>query len=401
MAKSTAPRDFGFGPDEELLRDLARKHLDEQMPVEKHRKLVATDFEAAYERGERPDWDRELWSQIVELGWTGLAVPEEAGGSGFRTVGVAALVEEVGRHALPSPLVATLGATWALRCGDEDVAKPWLGRIADGATGSLAITDREGTWEPTATGLTAEADGAGVTLSGEAHFVQDAFKADLLVASARLGDATDPLVLCVVPADAAGVTLEQNHIHDLTRDQATVRFERVRVGPDAVVSRDAAGALERAWPALLVLAAADLCGCAEWQLQATAEYARTRTQFDRPIGFFQAVKHPIVDAMIAIDRARSLLYSAACCIDFEPERALVAARMAKSAASDAGAFVSDRSVQLHGGIGFTWESDVHLFFKRSMHGQALFGDGAHQRSRLADVLIGPVGASADATAGAD
>jgi alkylation response protein AidB-like acyl-CoA dehydrogenase len=391
MAKSNAPRDFGFGPDEELLRDLARKLLDEQMPVEKLRMLVASDFEATYERGERPGWDRELWRQIVELGWTGLAVPEDAGGSGFRTVGVAALVEEVGRHALPSPLGATLGATWALRCGDEGAAKPWLGRIADGATASLAITDRDGTWEPAATGLTAVPDGDGVRLSGEAHFVQDAFKTDLLVASARLGGG---LVLCILPTDAAGVTLTQDHIHDLTRDQATVRFEGVVVGPDAVVSRDAAGALERAWPALLVLAAADLCGCAEWQLQATAEYARTRTQFDRPIGFFQAVKHPIVDAMIAIDRARSLLYHAACSIDFEPERALVAARMAKSAASDAGAYVSDRSVQLHGGIGFTWESDVHLFFKRSMHGQALFGDGAYQRSRLADVLIGPVGAAA-------
>jgi len=134
-------------------------------------------------------------------------------------------------------------------------------------------------------------------------------------------------------------------------------------------------------------------GASEWQLQTTVEYAKTRRQFERPIGFFQAVKHPLVNAMIAIDRARSLLYHAAACIDAESPEAPAAARMAKSAASDAGAFASDRSVQLHGGIGFTWECDVHLYFKRSLHNQMLFGDGVHQRRHLADHLIGPIGSA--------
>ena len=141
--------------------------------------------------------------------------------------------------------------------------------------------------------------------------------------------------------------------------------------PDARITDAGRATLEKAWPSLLVATAADLCGTSEWQLQATVEYARTRTQFDRPIGFFQAVKHPLVDAMVMIDRARSLLYHAAACIDAGSDEAETAARMAKSAASDAGAFMSDRSVQLHGGIGFTWESDVHLFFKRSLHAQVL------------------------------
>src|SRR5690606_29865231 len=125
----------------------------------------------------------------------------------------------------------------------------------------------------------------------------------------------------------------------------------------------------RAVPAMLVIVAADLCGAAEWQLQTTAEYARVRTQFDHPLGFFQAVKHPIVNAMIDIDRARSLVYAAACEIDSGEATAEIAARMAKSAASDAAAFVSGRSVQLHGGIGFTWECDLHIYFKRQMHNQ--------------------------------
>ena len=131
--------------------------------------------------------------------------------------------------------------------------------------------------------------------------------------------------------------------------------------------------------------AADLCGNSEWQLQATVEYAKQRKQFDREIGFFQAVKHPLVDAMVLIDRARSLLYHAACEIDIGSESAENAARMAKSAASDAGAFISDRSVQLHGGIGFTWECDVQIWFKRAMFDRAFLGTPDVHRTRAADL----------------
>jgi alkylation response protein AidB-like acyl-CoA dehydrogenase len=199
------------------------------------------------------------------------------------------------------------------------------------------------------------------------------------------------LLLCAVRNDAEGVQISRDHIHDLTRDQATVTFEEVRVSQDAIVSGVGAEALEKAWPAILVTVAADLCGCGEWQLQTTVNYAKDRKQFDRPLGFFQAVKHPLVNAMMAIDRAKSLVYHAACCIDEGSDDALNAARMAKSAASDAGVFMSDRSVQLHGGIGFTWESDVHIFFKRSMHNQVLYGDGRYQRAKLADRIIGEIG----------
>jgi alkylation response protein AidB-like acyl-CoA dehydrogenase len=384
---ATPPRDFGFGEDEQLLRDLAHRFLDEHMPVERLRALVASDPEAAYERGERPAWDEGIWKQIGELGWAGLAVPESAGGVGGKMVGIAALVEAVGRHALPSPFVATLCAAFALRAARSEAADAWLARIADGAAASLAITDARGSWEPDDTGVTARADGASLVLSGAAHFVQDAFKADFFIVSAR---DERGVVMCAVPKDAAGVTLVQNHIHDLTRDQATLALDGVRVPRENIVSEET-GALRRAWPALLVVVAADLCGTSEWQLQTTVEYAKQRKQFERQIGFFQAVKHPLVNAMIEIDRARSLLYHAACCIDSDDPSAEAAARMAKSAASDAGAFISDRSVQLHGGIGFTWECDVHLYFKRSLHNQTLYGDGAYQRVKLADQLIGAIG----------
>ena len=348
-SSSAAPRDFGFGEDETVLRDLARRFLDERLPVEALRRLVAEAPEPVYDEGQRPRWDEARWKEIGELGWTGLAVGVEAGG---------------------------------------DVAKALLARIAQGAAATLAITGERGSWDPDEPALSARAEGEALVLEGTACFVQDAFKAELLIATARLGD---DVVLCAVEAEAPGFALRADHIHDLTRDQATIRFEGVRVEPDAIVSRSALPALRQAWPGLLVLVAADLCGTSEWQLQTTVEYARNRKQFDRQIGFFQAVKHPLVNAMVEIDRAKSLLYHAACEIDRGSAEAETAARMAKSAASDAGAFVSDRSVQLHGGIGFTWECDVHLFFKRSMHNQALYGDGVHQRKKLADLLIGPIG----------
>ncbi len=382
------PQNFGFGADEEMLRDLARSFLDKRFPVETLRDLVCKDSDAVYERGERQSWDEALWKEIVELGWTGLAIPEAAGGVGFKQAGIVALVEEIGHHALPSPLVATLNASYVLREAEGPGAELWMNRIAAGATASLAITDARGSWEPGDGEITARHDGDDLVLDGNAFFVQDAFKADFFVAAAQIGD---DRVLCAVPAESKGLDLSQDHIHDLTRDQATLRFQSVRVPPENVIGPAADDALHRAWPSILVTVAADLCGCAEWQLQTTVEYAKDRKQFDRSIGFFQAVKHPLVNAMMDIDRARSLIYRAASFIDVGDPGSLDAARMAKSAASDAGAFISDRSVQLHGGIGFTWESDVHIFFKRSMHNQSLYGDGVHQRCKIAETLIGPLG----------
>lgn len=390
--KSTAPRDFGFGDDETMLRDMARKLLSERLPMDRLRKLVGETPHAIYDDGEPAPWDKALWSEIVDLGWTGLAVGEAEGGSDVSLAGVAGMVEEVGRHALPSPLISTLMASRVLRAAGGEVANQALNRIAAGATATLAVTDDRGTWEPGAAPLTVTEDAGDLLLQGDARFVQDALKADLVIGSAQQGD---KLVLWVAEIGAEGLTIEADHIHDLTRDQASLSFDRVRIAPSGVVTLDGAAALKSAWPSLLVLVAADLCGASERLLQMTVEYAKERVQFDRPIGFFQAVKHPLVDAMVEIDRARSLLYHAAAEIDVGSSGAEVAARMAKSAASDAAAYISDRAIQLHGGIGFTWEYGLHIFFKRNLHNQALFGDAVHHRKRLADLLIGPISAAVD------
>lgn len=383
---TSQPLDFGFGSDEALLRDQARKLLDECASTTTLRKRVGVDPQAVYRRGERPSYDDALWRRCVELGWTALAVPEECGGVGASMVGVTALAEEAGRHALPSPLLATLMSTYVLRSAASPAAKRWLRSIAAGTTMSLALTCERGSWELGETDVMAERRGNAAILRGGAFFVQDPFKVDAFLVAAR---DTSGICLAVVDKKTKGLSLEQDHILDLTRDQGHLTFDGVEVPEADMVAAPSLGlgALERAWPAVLTLLSADLAGASAWLLETTVAYAKVRKQFDRTIGFFQAVKHPLVDAMIDIDRARSLLYHAACAFEVDAERAEVPARMAKSAASDAAAFAAGRAVQLHGGIGFTWECDVHLYFKRARHGLALYGDGVHQRKRLAHLLV--------------
>lgn len=381
----TQPRNFGFGEEEAILRDSARKFLADNAGVEALRRLVARDHRQAYESAVQPaPWDEALWRQMVELGWSGLAVPESAGGLGMKMVAVAALAEEAGRAALVSPLLATLMTSCVLRECASPGASAALARIVGGDPMALAITDGRGSWAVEDTDVVATATADGATLAGTASFVQDARKARAFVVSAR---SAAGIGLYVVDADAPGVTIHPDHIVDLTRDQARVSFADVRLPADRVAAAGGQGAaaLRRAVPALLTIVAADMCGAGEWQLQTTTAYAQVRKQFDRPLGFFQAVKHPLVNMMLAVDQARSLVYNAACAIDSEPEQAERFARMAKSSAGDMAAFCSGRSVQLHGGIGFTWECDIHLWFKRQQHNQLLFGDSAYQRARLSEL----------------
>ncbi|MGH7820367.1 MAG: acyl-CoA dehydrogenase family protein [Candidatus Binatia bacterium] len=380
------PKDYGFGQDELILRDTARRFLEEVAPIDKIRKVVAANATEAYEPPTPPArFDEAAWKRAVELGWTAVAVPEDAGGLGMKCVAAAALAEEIGRRAVPMPLLSTLLATFALREAGGPAARSWLERIVAGSAASLAITDADGSLEPTDTGVRAVARGDGVTLDGTAHFVQDARKAGFFLVAAASGDG---IGLYAVPAGDPGVAIRPDHIVDLTRDQARVSFDQVKVTAAGIVAAAPQGAeaLRKATPAILTIIAADIVGAAEWQVQTTAEYAKVRHQFDHPIGFFQAVKHPIVNMMIAVDESRSLVYNAAGAIDSEPEHAEKYARMAKASASDTAAFCSGRSVQLHGGIGFTWECDVQIYFKRQKHNQMLFGDGVYQRQKLAELL---------------
>ena len=379
-AKNAQPKDFGFDEDSLALKDVASKFFKDNLPTQSLHALVAADSDLSH--GTTSRWDPELWRQIVELGWLSVAVPERLGGMGMRATAVAALVEEAGHAALPGPLLPTLSAAYVLEACNTEQADQFLSLIGEGSTFSYAACNQDGSWAHDQSDVMLQND----TVSGTAYFVQDAQKVDYFLVNANVGDET---TLVCVPAVAPGLTIEPNAILDLTRDQACLRFDTVAIDQAQIVapSSVALDALSKANPALLMLVSADICGAAEWQLQTTAEYARTRTQFDRNLGFFQAVKHPLVEFMVALDLARSLLYNAACAIDYEPHNAERYARMAKAAANDAAAFGSRKSVQLHGGIGFTWECFIHIYLKRQLHNQMLLGDATHQRRELANIVL--------------
>jgi alkylation response protein AidB-like acyl-CoA dehydrogenase len=377
------PKNFGFGEDETMLRDSAAKFFSDHCTPDKIHRQVANN--SNIHRNIECIWDKTLWRQIADLGWTAACVPESAGGIGMPLVAAVALAEEAGRAAFPSPLISTFNATFVLRECRTANANAALAEIASGKPMTLAITNQQGSWEPSDTDVLVDNG----QLSGTAWFVQDARKAEGLIVSARSAAGVG---LYYVAANAAGVLMTADGIIDLTRDQAHINFS----GVNAIeVAAPGLGeiALAHALPAIQVVLAADMVGAGEWLLQTTVEYTNTRIQFDRPLGFFQAVKHPLVNVMLDIDRAKSLAYSAACAIDSDPERKDWAttrklAHMAKANASDMAVFVSSRAVQFHGGIGFTWECYVHLFFKRQMHNQMLFGDAKYHRAMLADMLIG-------------
>ncbi|MEM8562153.1 MAG: acyl-CoA dehydrogenase family protein [Pseudomonadota bacterium] len=371
------PDNFGFSEEAALLKTSARKFFEDKFPVSALHSLVAADHDPAREN--QCLWDQKLWQEMLALGWHILAVPESAGGVGMPVAAVAGLAEELGRSGFPCPLLSTISVCYVLNAceGDTELA---FSEVMEGHGATLAITNKRGDWSAAETDCQVY-DGK---LCGTAWFVQDARKSERLLVSAQ---SEAGLCLYWVDVAAPGVALHADRISDLTRDQARIEFDNVDA---TLVARNGLTALNQAMPAIWTVFAADMVGAAEWQLQTTVDYANTRQQFDHPLGFFQAVKHPLVDVMIEIDRAKSLVYNAACAIDYEPERADQFAHMAKAAASDAAAFASSRSVQLHGGIGFTWECYVHLFFKRQKHSQRLFGDGAWHRARLADAVIGPV-----------
>ncbi len=372
------PKNFGFGEDETMLRDSARKFFDDNCSPDKIHNQVAHNPDI--HRDIECIWDKNLWQQIVELGWTAAYVPEEAGGIGMPLVSIVALAEEAGKAAFPSPLISTFCATFVLRECKTDAANVALGDIATGTATTLAITNQKGSWESRDTDVMIK-DGK---LSGTAWFVQDAKKADRYVVSAKSDKGVG---LYQVEANSSDIDVIADGIIDLTRDQAHISFNNAEcVELAAEGSGDAA--LASAMPSILTIVSADMVGAGEWLLQTTVEYAKTRIQFDRPLGFFQAVKHPLVNVMLDIDRAKSLTYNAACSIDCNENDVEVNARMAKSQASDMAVFASSRAVQFHGGIGFTWECFVHIFFKRQMHNQVLYGDGKYQRTKLADMLIG-------------
>lgn len=372
------PKDFGFTEDISMLKDTFAKFLSEQKTIENLRPSLKGTEDPYHGDQRSAFYDTQSWQQTVELGIHAVSIPEDQGGIGMGLVAATAIAEEIGRYALATPLTNTLLATFMLRAIDSPEGNALLEAMAGGTRVGIALYGEDASLEGDATDVRVEDD----KLQGQSWYVTDAQKSEILIVAAQSAEGVD---LYRVDCQSANVRVLDDRIVDLTRDQARIQFD----GAEAqALTTGGRGLLsfQKALPALLTLTAADIAGAAEWQLQTTAEYAKVRSQFDRPIGFFQAVKHPIVDMMITADETRSLVYQAAAAFDFEPEDAARCAHLAKSSASDTAEFCANRSTQLHGGIGFTWEADVQIYHKRQMHSQFLFGDGIWQRAKLAELL---------------
>ena len=370
------PKDFGFDEDVQMLKESFARFLDEQKTIESLRPSIRGTEDPIHGADRPAFYDEKAWQQCIELGMHAVSIPEAQGGIGMGLVAATAIAEEIGRYAWASPLSNTLHATFVLNQADTADANALLEDMANGLRVALGFYGEEGSLLPDSTDVVADNH----RLTGTSWYVQDAMKAQVLIVSAKTEQGVE---LYRVDLAEAGVTIHRDRIVDLTRDQAHVELLDV---PAILLTTHGRECLEAAAPALATLMAADLAGAGEWQLQATSEYAKVRQQFDRPIGFFQAVKHPIVNMMIQVDEARSLVYNAAAAFDFDREDASRCAHLAKSSASDMGAFNARNSTQLHGGIGFTWEADVQIYHKRQIHSEFLFGDGTWHRAQLAELL---------------
>jgi acyl-CoA dehydrogenase len=333
MTLSTAIR---HEEEHALLRAEARRWLDERFPIARVRALA-----------DGPDGeDPADWKELADLGWLGLVVPEKHGGAGLGAVHLSVLMEEAGRRLVPSPLLAsTLAALALIHDGSEAQRSRWLPALASGES-RLVLATGPSVW--------------------------GAERADALVAPSHGG-------VEVIEARAGGVRVEPESVLDRTRRSARVSRD------GAPLRADAPSAPLTAWACVAL--AAEMAGGADALLAMTAAYAATREQFGKPIGSFQAVKHPLVNVLIGVESLRSLVYAAASALDAASPDAETLARMAKAKACDVYVFAASRAVQLHGGYGFTIDCDAHLYFKRAQTTRPAFGDAMSQRRWLAERLI--------------
>jgi alkylation response protein AidB-like acyl-CoA dehydrogenase len=361
--------------DQEELRREARSMLADLAGPDALRDRIGRD-----EHGYDP-----LWPRLVQVGWTGIDVPEEAGGGDASFGDLAVVLAELGRSLAPGRLFASavLAAGALMHSGTPEHWQRWLGPLADGSRrGTAALSDRDG--GIVAPGFTARRDGDDWILDGTAGYVPDAHGADVVVLRASTPDGE---LLAIVDGESTGLEIRPTPMLDLTRSFDDVTARGLVVPTAAVLAAGEAATAEVT--ALLQRAsvgvAVDSLGIAGEVLARTVEYVKTRVQFDRPIGSFQVIKHRCADMFMQVQTAELVLSDALRCLD-GADAAVTVAR-AKSYVADVAATVAADSVQLHGGIAMTWEHDAHLFLKRAVLNQILFGDSRWHRRRLADLTL--------------
>jgi alkylation response protein AidB-like acyl-CoA dehydrogenase len=363
---------FDLTDEQQAIKATARDFLASRFKSERMREIAASES----------GFDADGWQQMAALGWAGLALPEEWGGQGLGIVDLAVLFEEMGYVLAPSPLFSNTIVGLALSlCGSDDQRERYLRPLAEGTLrGTPALWGAGSTATPGAYVMEAQADGDGVVLNGEKVLVMDAASADFFLVATSDGHRH------LVDRGADGISVNEEPSIDSTRRLSTVRFDGVRVA-----SADTLPAEGQEYEAVLdrlcVALAAESTGVAQRSLEMAVEYAKDRQQFGRPIGAYQAVSHRCAQMLLETENARSTFYGAAWAADAEPESLPLAASMAKAYASDAGWRVPDASIQVHGGIGFTWEHDLHFFLKRGRANAALFGDAKWHRERVAVAVL--------------
>ena len=383
---------FAFSDEQEQLRDSVRRFLQAKSPSTEVRRLMETD----------DGYDPAVWSQMAnELGLQSLHLPEEHGGQGFTFVELGIVLEEMGRVLLCAPYFSTvvLAADAIVNAGSPEEQGALLPGIASGESiATLAFTEPNGKWDAAGIEMVAKPSGDGYTLDGTKMFVLDGHVADLIVVAARLeGTSGDEgISLFTVDGDASGLTRTPLPTMDQTRKQAKLEFAGVAAKPLGEPGTGWA-ALSKTLDQAAAMSANEMIGGAQMVLDMSVEYAKVRVQFGRPIGSFQAIKHKCADMLLEVESGKSAAYYAAWAAAEDEGELPVAASLAKAYCSDAYFHAAAENIQIHGGIGFTWEHDMHLYFKRAKGSEVTFGDATHNRELVAQVVLdGPESAASPA-----
>ena len=369
--------------EQSMLRDAAKSWTQEKSPVTAFRKMRDSGVEIGY--------DAKAWNEMAEMGWAGVIIPEEYGGSAFGYLSIGLILEEMGRNLAASPLIASgVGAASALVLGGSDAQKSeWLPKIADGSVvGALAV-DEGAHHAPEKVALAATKSGAGYSLSGAKSFVIEGLAANLLVVSARtsgqMGD-KDGITLFLVPADAKGVSRKRLALAD-SRGAANITFDKVEVGADAVL-----GAVDKGWDVLektldrvRAALAAEMLGAANQAFETTLDYLKVRVQFGQVIGSFQALQHRAAKMFTDLELARSAVEAALQAIDADSPDVPELVSLSKAKMGDVFHLVSNEMVQMHGGIGMTDAHDAGFYLKRARAAEAAFGSQSYHRDRYARI----------------
>lgn len=364
-----------------MLKDAARGYLSSSAPVAQLRQLR--------DSGSEDGFDRKTWSEMAEMGWTGVLVPEAHGGVEMGHVAAGVIAEEMGRTLTASPFLSTavMGATALSRYGSDAQKSEWLPRIAAGDAITAIAVDEGRKHNPSSVAVRAERSGNGFKLSGRKHFVAEGHVADMLVVSARTaGDENEAegITLFLVPKDAAGVTVERKDTVD-SRHAADVVLDNVEVTADAVLGEvdNGLGVLEAVLDAGRAGLSAEMSGSAQQCLETTVAYLKERKQFGQIIGTFQALQHRAAHLYAEVELGKSIVLKALQTLDAAPEHAAMMVSAAKAKLGQVAQLAAREGIQMHGGMGMTDEFDIGLYIKRVRVAEALYGDANYHTDKFA------------------